>query len=73
MSGVRDSGPVFRDSKVWRVPTGTACNSWMDATAKRNYNYFVICEWDERKRNGNLEKHGLDKERRLFDAALKDR
>jgi len=24
MSGARDSGPVFLDSKVWRVPTETA-------------------------------------------------
>jgi hypothetical protein len=45
----------------------------IDATAKRHYNYFVIYEWDEQQRIGNLEKHGLDKERRISDAALKNR
>lgn len=45
----------------------------MDATAKRHYNYFVIYEWDERKRVGNLEKHGLDfaDAWKVFEASMK--
>jgi uncharacterized protein len=45
----------------------------IDATTKRHYNYFVIYEWDERKRIGNLEKHGLDfaDAWKVFEASVK--
>ena len=45
----------------------------IDATIKRPYNYFVIYEWDERKRIGNLEKHGLDfaDAWKVFEASVK--
>jgi len=48
-------------------------DSGIDATAKRHYNYFVIYEWDERKRIGNLEKHGLDfaDAWKVFEASVK--
>ena len=37
----------------------------IDATIKRPYNYFVIYEWDERKRIGNLEKQWVGFRRRV--------